>query len=73
MSEQYNNLKQTVEKMSEANKLTRLNDIRMELFVFANSYAGDETGHLACTLHEACNCILRVTACIKPSTEGDLP
>lgn len=33
--------------------------IRERLFTLANSFAGDETGHIACQLHEACNDILR--------------
>lgn len=34
-------------------------ELRNELFDIANSYAGDETGSAAVSLHNACNAILR--------------
>lgn len=33
----------------------RLDKIRSDLFRIANSYAGDETGHITVRLHYACN------------------
>ena len=36
----------------------RLDEIYSELFDMANSYAGDEYGHIACRLHHICNQIM---------------
>ena len=41
------------------NRIERLEAIRHELFHLANSYAGDETGHVAVQLHESVNYINR--------------
>ncbi len=39
---------------------TRLSEIRDELFDIANSYAGDEHGHIACRLHGISNSVYNI-------------
>lgn len=39
-------------------RIERAMELRKELFDLANSFAGDETGHVAVLLHGACNHIL---------------
>ncbi len=39
---------------------TRLSEIRDELFNIANSYAGDEHGHIACRLHGISNSVYNI-------------
>ena len=45
--------------MSNKTGMERALELREELFSIANSYAGEETGYVACMLHEACNAIVR--------------
>lgn len=40
--------------------LEQLNQIHSDLFKLANSLAGEETGHLAGSLHQAANIVSRV-------------
>ena len=40
-------------------RIDRAMEIRDELFQLANSFAGDETGHVAMELHQSVNCISR--------------
>lgn len=51
--------------MKEEDKVEILLVIREILFNMANSYAGNETGHIAVMLHESCNWILRATEQLK--------
>ena len=48
-----------IEAMSENEKVEKMMALQDELFLLANSFAGDETGPAAVLLHESCNCILR--------------
>jgi hypothetical protein len=54
--------------MSEEEKIEVLLVIREMLFNMANSYAGEETGHIAVMLHESCNWILRATHSLEQKT-----
>ena len=58
-------------------KIERAREIYEELFDLANSCAGDETGHVAIKLHEACNSILEANDLLKavdgkPLKVGDI-
>jgi len=48
-----------IEEMTEMQKVSRMMELREELFNLANSFAGNETGVAAVLLHESCNNILR--------------
>jgi hypothetical protein len=41
--------------------MTRALELRKEIFDLANSFGGDETGHVAVMLHESANCISRAS------------
>ncbi len=47
----------------------RLEEIRAELFTMANSYAGDEYGHIAIRLHHICNKILETNKKMKTTAK----
>jgi len=51
--------------MKKEDKIEILLVIREMLFNMANSYAGEETGHIAIMLHESCNWILRAVEQLK--------
>ena len=55
-------------KMLKEDKIEILLVIREMLFNMANSYAGDETSHIAVMLHESCNWILRATNRLEQKT-----
>ena len=48
---------QRVDKTTNKLNQKRLDKIHKELFTMANSYSGDEYGHIACRLHIICNYI----------------
>jgi hypothetical protein len=48
-------------RMQKACNMATALELRNRLFDLANSFAGDETGHIACLLHESCNCILQAS------------
>jgi len=48
-----------IEVMTEKEKIEKMIALQHELFMFANSFAGEETGSAAVLLHEACNNIIR--------------
>ncbi len=60
-SEQKNPKRKDSKMFERVNKNTnktnqkRLDEIRSKLFTIANSYSGDEYGHIACRLHQICN------------------
>ncbi len=45
-------------QQKKIDNMKRAMELRQELFSLANSFAGDETGHIAVLLHNSCNCIL---------------
>ena len=48
----------------------KIKKMRMDLFNIANSFAGDETGHVAVTLHQACNEMLYAIRMMDEEDEG---
>jgi predicted transcriptional regulator len=51
----YDDHKKEIEAMPKEQRMERLEEIRIELAVMANSFAGDETGNVATYLHESVN------------------
>ena len=61
--------------MSNEQKMELAMEMRSDLFELANSFAGEENGHVAVMLHEACNCIVRAKERLeagKPTRETNL-
>lgn len=55
----------TNQKQACAN-MKRAFELRSELFDLANSFAGNERGEVAVTLHHACNLIAQAGKKVKP-------
>ena len=68
-NEHYDMLKAKIDKMSIEEKDKRLEELGKEIFIIANSFAGDETGSIAVQLHKASNAINKASLMIEGDEE----
>ena len=69
-NEHYDKLRDEIESLSAEEKKERIENLSKELFIIANSFAGDETGHIAIQLHKASNAATRATLLIEDDDEA---
>ena len=56
-NKKYEEQRKVIEAMSKEDRMKRLDELSTELFIMANSFAGNETGNIAVYLHESVNSI----------------
>ena len=66
-NEHYNKLKAEIDVMTVDEKNKRIEDLGKEVFILANSFAGNKTGDIAVQLHKASNAMSKASLMI----EGD--
>ena len=64
----YDKLKAEIDVMSVDEKNKRIEDLGKEVFILANSFAGNKTGDIAVQLHKASNAMSKASLMI----EGDV-
>ena len=69
----YDRLKQIIESMSKEDRMARLDELSSELFIMANSFAGDEHGTIAQYLHESVNNIMAAQQIFTGDKEDVIP
>jgi len=71
--EDYKAKQKVIEAMSKEDRIKRLDELSKEIFIMANSFAGDETGHVATYLHESCNNIHRAQKIFSGEQKNEIP
>lgn len=69
----YDRLKQIIESMSKEDRMARLDELSSELFIIANSFAGNEHGTIAQYLHESVNNIFAAQKIFTGDKEDAIP
>jgi hypothetical protein len=73
-NKKYEEKKTVIEAMTEEQKMKRLDEILEEVFIMANSFAGDKGPRgVASTLHESANNIMRAQKILKGEEEPGIP
>ena len=72
-SKKYDEQKKVIEAMTKEERMKRLDVIVDELFIMANSFAGDETGSVATYLHESVNSIWSAQKIFKGEIKDEIP
>ena len=69
----YDKIRKEIEAMSPEQRIEKLDKMSTEIFIIANSFAGNETGSVAVCLHETVNSILLAQKIFKGEAEDEIP
>jgi hypothetical protein len=69
----YDEKKSVVDSMTKEQRMERIEEISTELFIMANSFAGDNTGNVATYLHESVNSISSAQKIFKGEMKDEIP
>jgi len=72
-NKKYEEQRKVIEAMSKEERMERLDELSTEIFIIANSFAGNETGNIAAYLHESVNNIFSAKQIFTGEKKDELP